>query len=439
LLNTSKILLTTWGSFGDLHPFLALAIGLQSRGHRVLLVANPLYEEKVTAEGIAFAPLRPDTPIAEDSPELMGRVMHPRTGTKAVITELMMPALRDTYRDLEAASLAFSPDLLITHSIVYAGPILAEKYKIPFLSTALQPILFVSSYDPPVPPSLPNALWIRKMPRPLIQWGITQSQRRIRAWGKPIDALRNELGLPPVADPIFTDQFSPLGTLALFSEHFAPAQPDWPLNTTLTGFPFYDKETGGDAPLLAPEIERFLAAGSAPLLFTLGTSAVYAAGSFWQESAQAVHTLGERAIFLAGKNPPPITHPNILLAHYAPHSLLMPRCKAIIHQCGIGTTGQALRAGRPQLCVPFSHDQPDNAARLERLGVALRLPQETYRAKRATTQLWRLLTEADFATRAEALGEKIRAEDGVGTACNTIEKIIEKTISEQTISISTGL
>jgi rhamnosyltransferase subunit B len=420
----SRILLSTWGSFGDLHPFLALAIALQSRGHCVLLTSNPLYQEKVEGEGIKFLPLRPDTPIAEESPELMARIMHPRTGTKAVICDVMMPNLADTYTDLEMATKQFSPDLLITHSIVYAAPILAEKYNIPFLSTALQPILFVSAYDPPVPPSLPNALWIRKLPFPLLKWSIGRSQNRIRAWSEPIQTLRQSLGLPPVQDPLFADQFSPLGTLALFSRHFASSQPDWPANTTLTGFPFYDKETGGTAATLSSEIEAFLQAGTPPLLFTLGTSAVHAAGNFWQESARAVDTLGERAIFLAGRNPPPITNPNILLASYAPHSQLMPRCKLIVHQCGIGTTAQALRSGKPQLCVPFSHDQPDHAARLERLGVCLRLPQEEYRTDGAVRRLRRLLAEPHFAQNAQLLGEKIQAEDGMKVACDEIEEVL---------------
>jgi rhamnosyltransferase subunit B len=420
----ARILLATWGSFGDLHPFLALAIALQSRGHCVLLCSNPLYQAKVKAEGIDFAPLRPDTPLAEEAPELMARVMHPQTGTKAVICDLVMPNLLDTYADLEAATTQFTPDLLITHSIVYAAPILAEKQNIPFLSTALQPILFVSAHDPPVPPSLPNALWIRKLPFPLLKWSIQCSQNRIRAWSKPINALRQSLGLPSVLDPLFAGQFSPLGTLALFSEHFASVQPDWPVRTTLTGFPFYDKETGDASPHLSLEIEAFLQAGDAPLLFTLGTSAVHVAGNFWQESQRAIDTLGERAIFLAGKNPPAISNPNILLASYAPHSLLMPRCKAIVHQCGIGTTGQALRSGKPQLAVPFSHDQPDNAARLERLGVALRLPQEEYRTDGAVRRLRRLLTEPKFAENAQALGAEIRAEDGMKAACDEVEEVL---------------
>ena len=427
----ARILLSTWGSFGDLHPFLALAIGLQSRGHDCLLATNLAYKSKIEAEGIAFSPLRPNTPLAEESPELMARLMHPRTGTKSVLCDLVLPAVADMYSDLERSNSTLrGADILITHSIVYAAPLFAPKYKIPFLSTALQPIVFVSTYDPPLPPSVPASLWVpstlltRNLPRPLLRWGIEQAKNRIRAWATPIHQLRATLSLPPVKDPLFADQFSPLGTLALFSKHFASPQPDWPQPLTLTGFPYYDKEQGGEDPSLAPEIERFLAAGSPPLLFTLGTSAVHAAGNFWQESAKAIELLGERAIFLAGKTPPTIDNPSILLASYAPHSLLMPRCKVIVHQCGIGTTGQALRSCRPQLCVPFSHDQPDNAARLERLGVALRLPQEMYTAQEAATRLRRLLIETDFASRAVQIGTKVQEENGVEIACDQVEKML---------------
>ena len=159
------------------------------------------------------------------------------------------------------------------------------------------------------------------------------------------------------------------GTLALFSPLLARPQPDWPPNTQVTGFVFY--ETSHELP---PDIEAFLDAGDPPVVFTLGTSAVGAAGDFYDESARAAETLGCRAILLTGtdsRNLPPRKLPSsIMTAGYVPHGAVFPRAAATVHHGGIGTTAQALRAGRPMLVVPHAHDQFDNAFRVQKLGVA---------------------------------------------------------------------
>ena len=103
--------------------------------------------------------------------------------------------------------------------------------------------------------------------------------------------LRAELGLPRGGHPLVEGQFSPHGTLALFSRVLAEPQRDWPPNVTVTGCVFYN----GPETALDPKLEEFLAAGDPPVVFTLGTSAVGAAGRFYHESAAAAERLGVRA------------------------------------------------------------------------------------------------------------------------------------------------
>ncbi len=137
----------------------------------------------------------------------------------------------------------------------------------------------------------------------------------------------------------------------------------------VAGFTFYDGTQGGAE--LTPELKQFLDAGEPPIVFTLGSAAVMTPGSFYQESIQAAKLLNRRAVLLIGKNAPPENLPDDILAvSYAPYSQIFPYACAIVHQGGIGTTAQALRAGRPTLVMPYSHDQPDNAARVERLGTS---------------------------------------------------------------------
>jgi UDP:flavonoid glycosyltransferase YjiC (YdhE family) len=202
---------------------------------------------------------------------------------------------------------------------------------------------------------------------------------------------------------------------------FGAPQPDWPPRTVQTGFLFYDRHDGQDE--LPAEVEDFLAAGEPPLVFTLGSAAVLTPGDFFGASTAAAQQLGRRAV-LVGAEPQEDLPPSILAVPYAAYSRIFPRAAAIIHQGGIGTTGQALAAGRPMLVVPFSHDQPDNAARLVRLGVARTLRRDRYTAQRAAGALRSLLADPSTAKRAATAGEQVRQEDGLAAACGAIERVV---------------
>ena len=200
----------------------------------------------------------------------------------------------------------------------------------------------------------------------------------------------------------------------------ATPQPDWPPHTQVTGFVFHDEPNR-----LPPEVARFLDAGPAPLVFTLGSSVVNTAGSFYQESLEAVRRLGCRAVLLVGTDPqnhlPEPLPEGVLAVPYAPHGSLFPRAQVIIHQGGIGTTAQALRAGRPMLVVPHAFDQPDNALRVVKLGVARTLSPKHYVATRVATQLRAILAEPRYAQRAVEVGRMVQAEAGDQQACDAIE------------------
>jgi UDP:flavonoid glycosyltransferase YjiC (YdhE family) len=207
----------------------------------------------------------------------------------------------------------------------------------------------------------------------------------------------------------------------MFSSILGQPQSDWAANTVQTGFAFYDGRDA-DAPL-SPELAHFLATGEAPIVFTLGSAAVMTPGQFYDESVKSTKMLNRRAVLLIGKNPPPENLPDRIMAvDYVPHSQIFPQACAIVHQGGIGTTAQGLRAGRPTLVTPYSHDQPDNAARVERLGTSLTVSRQHYRADRVAKQLDKLLTHPSYAMKAAAIGEILQSEDGAKVACDVIEK-----------------
>jgi UDP:flavonoid glycosyltransferase YjiC (YdhE family) len=203
----------------------------------------------------------------------------------------------------------------------------------------------------------------------------------------------------------------------------ATPQPDWPSHVTVTGAVFYNGPE-----MLQPELEAFLEAGAPPVVFTLGTSAVGAAGTFYEESLSAVAQLGVRAVLLTGgiaENLPTRPIPeNVTLIDRAPHQLLFPRASVVVHQGGAGTTAQALRAGRPMIVVPHGHDQPDNAFRVSNLGVARTIFPKAYKSARVVRELRALLADQVARSRASEVACVVREEGGAATAADAIERVL---------------
>lgn len=419
----SRIVVTTIGSFGDLHPKIALALELRKRGHEIIFATHKEYRDKIEALGFDFRRLRPDN-TAMDDPEEMARMMDLTNGTEYVIKHWVGASLRDTYTDLRDS--ARDADLIIAGEGVMPARLVSEKFGIPWLSIVLQPASFLSVHDPSVIPLFPSLAKFRGLGS-IVTRGILALSRVVsRSWAEPIHQLRDELGLPPLAgNPFIDDKYSPYLVLALFSTAFARSQPDWPPNALATGFAFYDGSD--DATELPPRLQRFLDAPEAPIVFTLGSAAVMAPGNFFPESIRAARLLNRLAVLLVGKNAPPENLPEGIVAiPYAPYSRIFPHASAIVHQGGIGTTAQALRAGRPTLVMPYCHDQPDNAARLERLGTSRTIARERYSAERVARQIEKLLNNPDYGKKAEEIAGIIRSENGVGAACDAIEKQLQE-------------
>jgi UDP:flavonoid glycosyltransferase YjiC (YdhE family) len=424
-----RIVLATFGSLGDLHPYIAIALGLQARGHDAVLATGECYRRKIEALGLGFRAVRPDCDQVTD-PDAMRHFMDGRVGTIRILHDAILPALRDSYDDTRAA--ADGADLLVCHPLAYAVRLVAETTGLPWVSSTPTPTGLYSAYDPPLIPGFADISQRFRFLGPAF-WGPTGLLLKwaSRPLARPWYRLRAELGLSPAreATPL-TDGFSPRLHLALFSKLLADKQRDWPPQTRVTGFPFYDRhgETG-----LPAALTRFLEEGPPPIVFTLGWSAAMVKGRFYEHSAVAAKRLCRRAVLILGSNLRdfPVALPaGVAAFDYAPFSELFPRAAAIVHHGGIGTTGLAMRSGRPMLVVPFAHDNPDNAARAARLGIARVLAREQYTPARVARELRRLLDDPAYARQAAAVGERIRKEDGVGAACDALEEVV-KTVGAQ--------
>lgn len=421
----ARILIHAFGSYGDIHPYMGMALELQRRGHQPLIATSSIYRQKIEAEGIAFRAIRPDLPRIDR--ELMRKVFDRLKGTEFIFRHILMPNLRDSYQDL--AAVAGDPDLMVNHPVAFAGPLLARVRHIPWISTVLAPASFMSVCDPPAFGGLPFPELMTRLGRGFHRGLYALVERMSSAWLGPYRELEAELGLAPSAHPVFAGQHSPYLVLGLFSPEMAPPQPDWPPQARTTGFIFFDRDDLEHPP--TPELEKFLKPGPAPVVFTLGSAAVQAAGPFFEESAKAARLLRRRAVLLVGKDMPrpaaELLSADIAAFDYAPFSQLFPRAAAIVHQGGIGTTAQVMRAGRPALTMPLSHDQFDNAMRIRRLGMSRTIAVRHYRARRVAAELERLTSDADYARCAAEVGGKIRAEDGVAAACDAVESFLQKT------------
>jgi len=418
-----RIVLNTLGSFGDVHPYMAIALELQSRGHAPVVATTESYRDKIENAGLEFFSVRPNLPEpkSQDS-DLMERVMEPKTGARFLTEELIFPAVRDSYADLLAA--VKGADLLLTHPAAPAGPLVGRKIGIPWISTVLAPLSFFSAYDMPVPPFWQWTSKLRVLgPRfTKLFLDVMKSSYKARA----VTTFRDELGLSDTGNPMFDGQHSPLLVLALFSPLFAYAQPDWPKQAEITGFCFYD---GSHQTPMPAELERFLAAGPAPIVFTLGSSAVWVARDFFAESIEAAQRLGLRAVLLVGdeRNKPASLPEGMNALDYAPYQSLLPRASVVVHHGGVGTTSQGLLAGVPTLIVPFAFDQSDNAEHAWRLGVSRTVYRNSYRAPRVERELSELLERPEYRRNAVAVSNKLKQENGPARAAGLIENVLRRT------------
>src|SRR5262249_31376322 len=157
-----RIVMATLGSFGDVHPYVALALEMKNRGVDPVIVTGEAYRKKFESLGIAFRPMRPRLPGVDDlhAGEMGDRVLDPKRGAEYLFRDLLLPALSQSYQDLEAA--IQGADLLVTHPMSLVGPPLAQKTGIPWVSTVLAPSSLWSDHDPFVPP---NAPWFESVLR----------------------------------------------------------------------------------------------------------------------------------------------------------------------------------------------------------------------------------------------------------------------------------
>src|SRR5215471_7409357 len=379
-------ILTPVGSAGDVNPFVILGRELRRRGHRVTLTGSEPFAPIVAAAGLEFLSLA----TAEDYERVTNipDLWHPRRGLEIVLGEVAA-GLRRSY-DAIAALYEPGKTMLVGHALSFFTRVLEETRHAPAATVHLAPGIFRSDFHQPALPNGADISWWPRWAKRALWWSVDRFALDPLI-APPLNAWRAELGLPPVSRVFREWMHSPQLVIGLFPEWFADVQPDWPPQLRLVGFALSDSSVA-PAGVETADLDRFLDAGAPPLVLTAGSANRHAA-AFFRVMLEAAADLGRRAVCVtahAADLPSPLPG-GAFHASYAPFATLFPRAAAVAHHGGIGTSAQALAAGTPQLVVPLGFDQPDNAARLVRLGVAEAIPASRLTRDRAVSALKHLL------------------------------------------------
>lgn len=413
---TLRIALTTLGSLGDLHPFLEVGRELLRRGHRVTVATSPAYEPRVIGAGLGFLAIPPDYQPGDQ--QVLDAVLDRWRGAERLHKEFVFPHLRAALEVFEP--LARDSDIVVRSVLTYFGSIAAECAGVPWMSMQLSPLCFWSAHEPPLLAPLP---WLAGLPLgPKLHGALLRMMLKVsEPWAKPVRKLRAERGLPYHGNPFAQGQFAGVATLAAFSPAFYPAQPDWPERVVQTGFVFHD-ESGP----LEPELEDFLAAGAPPAVFTLGSTAVHDPGPALARMVEAARATERRCVVLVGETRraefASRATESVWIGGYAPYAALFSRASLVVHQGGVGTTAQVMRAGCTHVVTPHCNDQFDNADRVRRLGVGRVLLARKATADRLCRVVAALAEDEEAAKRAWRIGKVVAAERGTEAAADAIER-----------------
>lgn len=413
-----RILMTPVGSGGDVHPYVKVALALQQRGHDVSMIINPYFGPLLDRVGLPFVPIgtADDYHAILDNPELW----HDRRGLRVLGGAVQRFAL-EAFELIRAEAGRGAP-VLVAPGLAFSARVAHEVLGLPLVTMHLQPSCLVSVHEMPV--LHPRLRSINRWPAPIRRLVLALGDHLAdRALAPAANGLRTRLDLPPVRRIASEWWHSPQRVIGLFPDWYAAAQPDWPRQTTLTGFPLYD---AGDADPLTPALDDWLsaceAAGRRPAVFVAGTGNRQAS-RFFRAGADACRRLDRPGLLLT-RFPEQLPHPlpdGVRHADYAPLSQVLPRAAAIAHHGGIGTAAEALRAGCPQLVMPMTFDQPDNAVRLERLGVGRTLWPGAVDGRAAARAVDALLGSDDTARACRAAARRFEGADPVTRTCELIE------------------
>tara|TARA_R110002126_G_scaffold291569_1_gene453777 strand:- start:72551 stop:73813 length:1263 start_codon:yes stop_codon:yes gene_type:complete len=411
---SKTILLLTYGTRGDVEPYLALALGLQKAGFRPVLATSERFQSWIATFGIEVYPLT-DAVLAlieTDAGKTMiegtqGRWTRLKSGLE--LTRKSGPLNGQLVRDCWQAAQHIQPDLIVFHPKAFAAPHIAAHLDIPVAMGVFQPV-FVPTAEFPL-------MGMEFLPKALNRFSYKASTAAYRMFRKPVNELRKGFGLPAISkgqDVLFPPERGTYPQLHAISPALLRRPSDWPAQAEMTGF----WQMPGTKSPLPPELDAFIGAGDKPVFVGFGSmvsSNPQALGrivtdALAQSNLRAVVAKGWAQLELGDEK-------QILSIDPMPHAALFPHMAAVVHHGGLGTTITGLRAGVPSIIVPFFGDQPFWGRRVAALGLGPEpLPRNGLTSGALALALMRATTDRPMQEAARAMAASLQSENGVENA-----------------------
>ncbi|MCC6806555.1 MAG: glycosyltransferase family 1 protein [Deltaproteobacteria bacterium] len=415
------------GSRGDVQPYIALGRALASLGHECTIVTTLDHEVLVRSYGITAVTIPLN--VAEELRSVETR--RSIEGGSVISSFRQLAAIgRRSGRALAEIGLEASrgADVIVTN---FGTPLIADgisrKLGIPLVQAYNVPVTATSA----LPGALFPALDFGASSRRLGHW-LTREVLWLTARAVANQACVEVLGAKPA--PAFAGAHAGLlpGPLLYgFSEALVPRPKDWPAQVQVTGSWFVDEPSSFTPP---PDLVRFLDGGPPPVCAGFGSMSTEKPEELSTLVIDAAKAARSRLVLLSGWAglTPGILSDDVFVLSAVPHAWLYPRCSAVVHHGGAGTTAAAVRAGVPAVVVPFHGDQPFWASRVRQLGLGPNpIPRRKLDSTRLASAISLAVTDSAFRERAAAIGRIVREEQGALLAARQIARFISSARSKR--------
>ncbi len=412
------------GTRGDAQPPAMLCRELARRGHEVRFLAHAEFANMVEGSGVSPKPLPGDLHaelVSADAQKFFNKGGNPFTFLRWFVdvakkfTAQTTPLVRDY---CEGSDIVVGTGLMDYYSTMMARALKTKAvhvYMQPAVPTREFPCALIN-----VPPfELPG--WLNKLEARLYFETMWLGARPVANYAHRL------LGLPPASwrVPIMDELHHGQPFLMAYSEVFLPRPADWPDHVEVTGFWFQDTPLDWQPPA---DLVRFIESGPPPVYAGFGSMVMKDPQATVNVVLEAVATCGARAVIAAGWGglKPANLPPNVFAVDTVPHDWLLPKMAAAIHHGGAGTTGACLRAGIPQVVVPFVGDQFFWGRQVEKQGVGPKsIAHSRLTAAALANTLGGTLNDSGMRKKAAEMGERVRAENGIVRASTVIEQVLK--------------
>jgi sterol 3beta-glucosyltransferase len=408
--------LVTYGSRGDVQPFIYLAQGLKTRGHEVTLAAPENFQQLITGYGIDFYPLAGDAEELIRSPEFRKVI---KNGSHIAFARLAIKEMKGKRLSILQGVYEVCQDadiiVCVTPCLFYVSTV-AEKLNKKWVLIQLNPPMIPTREFPMLMSIFPDSKWLNRYSYTIIIRGLWLAQK------KEYRLFRKTLGLPFYKGRIFDKVMNEkVPMIHAFSPELISRPSDWDEHVTIGGF-LIPKPDNSRVPKLTRCLEEWIQAGEKPLYIGFGSIPFPDTAKLTEIINDLLDKTDLRIIYCRGWSDLPDLKPNprLLVIEQADHNWLLPKCQAAVIHGGIGTVAAVMQAGIPVIVASLFVDQPAWGKIIERKRLGVHIPWRKLSALAILNALMKVKQEPTRSSIKES-HERLMKEDGIATTIATIE------------------